>query len=99
VLRSILSLYGRKRPLELFSSQAVPLFFAKFSKLINFLRGSVREGTLLAAVNKYILVRDTVFFVVDFFHGGSCFGLRAPAGQSSIQVEGSKGIFAKIDPD
>ena len=50
-------------------SQAVPLFFAKFTKLIDFLRGLIRENTPLAAVNKYILVRDTVFFVVDFFTG------------------------------
>ena len=50
-------------------SQAVPLFFAKFTKLIDFLRGSIREGSHLAAVNKYILGRDTVFIVVDFFTG------------------------------
>ena len=40
---------------------------------MDFLRGLIRESSPLAAVNKYILVRDTVFFVVDFFHGGSCF--------------------------
>ena len=52
-------------------SQAVSLLFAKFTKLIDFLRGSIRVGTLLAAVNKRILVRDTVFFVVDFFTADS----------------------------
>ena len=28
-------------------SQAVPLFFAKFTKLIDFPRGSIREGTMI----------------------------------------------------
>ena len=37
-------------------SQAVPLFLAKFTKLIDFLRGLIRGNTPLAAVNKYILV-------------------------------------------
>ena len=55
-------------------SQAVPLFLAKFTKLIDFLRGLIRENTPLAAVNKYILVRDTIFFVVDFFTGDRASG-------------------------
>lgn len=50
-------------------------------------------------VNQPALVRETVFFVVDFFHRGSCFGFRSSAGQSSAQVEGSKGFFAEIDLD
>lgn len=59
----------------------------------------IRENTPKAVVNKCILIRDTLFLVVDFFHGGSCFRLRASAGQSSFQVEGSEGIFATIDLD
>ena len=47
-------------------TQAVPLFFVKFSKLINFLRGSITASGHLSSVDKYILVRDTTFFVVDF---------------------------------
>ena len=37
-------------------SQAVPLSFAKFTKLIDFLRGLIRESTSLAPVNKYTLL-------------------------------------------
>ena len=59
----------------------------------------IRENTPKAVVKKYILVRDTVFFVVDFFTGDRASDLRASAGQSSFQVEGSEGIFAKIDLD
>ena len=43
------------------------MLFVKFSTLINFLRYSIRCSTHLSLVNDYILVRDTVFFVVDFF--------------------------------
>ena len=43
------------------------LSFAKFTKLIDFLRSSIRESALLTAVNKYILVRDTVLFVFECF--------------------------------
>ena len=50
-------------------SQAVPLFFVKFSKLISFLRRSIEASAHLSVVNKYILVRDATFFVVDFFTG------------------------------
>ena len=49
-------------------SKAVPMLFVKFSTLINFLRHSTRCSTHLSLVNDNILVRDTVFFVVDFFH-------------------------------
>ena len=50
-------------------SQAVPLFFVTFSKLIIFLRRSIEAGAHLSVVDKYILVRDTTFFVVAFFTG------------------------------
>ena len=50
-------------------SQAVPLFFVKFSKLISFLWRSIDAGAHLSVVDKYILVRDATFFVVDFFTG------------------------------
>ena len=43
------------------------MLFVKFSTLINFLRNFIRCSTHLSLVNDYILVRDTVFFVVDFF--------------------------------
>lgn len=49
------------------SSEAVPMLFVKFSTLINFLRHSIRRSSRLSLVNDFILVRDTVFFVFDFF--------------------------------
>ena len=51
------------------SSQAVPLFFVKFSKLISFLRRSIEASAHLSVVDKYILVRYAACFVVDFFTG------------------------------
>ena len=50
-------------------SQAVPLLFVKFFKLISFLRRSIEASAHLSVVHKYILVRDAAFFVVDFFTG------------------------------
>ena len=50
-------------------SQAVPLFFVKFQKLISFLRGLFPNSSSFSKINKYILVRDCTFFVVNFFTG------------------------------
>ena len=72
------------------------MFLAKFTKLIDFLRIYIRKGALLNVVNQPALVRETVFFAVNFFHRGSCFGFRSSAGQSSAQVEGSKGFLLKL---
>ena len=48
-------------------TQAVPLFFDKFRRLIAFLRGRCVNQVSLSLADKYILVRDATFFVVDFF--------------------------------
>lgn len=49
--------------------QAVPLFFAKFTKFIKFLRCSIEGTAHLSMIHNYILGRHVVFFVVDFFSG------------------------------
>ena len=49
--------------------QAVPLFYDKFVRLITYLRGLIAESSELSPLNKYILVRDVTFFVVDFYTG------------------------------
>ena len=77
-------------------SQAVPLFFAKFSKLIDFLGGLIRENTPLAAVNKFILVRDTVFFVVDFFTGDRASDLGRLLANQVFRLKDRKGFFLKL---
>ena len=48
-------------------TQAVPLFFDKFQRLIAFLRGRCVNQASLSLADKYIPVRDATFFVVDFF--------------------------------
>ena len=50
-------------------SQAVPLFFVKFRKLVALLREKIANSRSLSRIHKYVLVRDAVFFVVDFFTG------------------------------
>lgn len=50
-------------------SQAVPLFFSKFKRLISFLRDLITKGSGLSSASKYVLARDVTFFVVDFFTG------------------------------
>ena len=50
-------------------SEAVPFFFVKFRKLVALLRGKKTNSQSLSRTHKYVLVRDTVFYVVDFFTG------------------------------
>ena len=49
--------------------QAVPLFYDKFVRLITYLRGLIAGGSELSPLNRYLLVRDVTFFVVDFYSG------------------------------
>ena len=49
--------------------QAVPLFYDKFTRLIAYLRGLIAEGSALSPLNRYLLVRDITFFVIDFYTG------------------------------
>ena len=49
-------------------SQAVPLFFGKFQRLIAHLRDLCSSSVSLSSAGKYLLVRDATFFIVDFFH-------------------------------
>ena len=46
------------------------MFFQKFKQLISFIRGRLDASSSLSRINKYILVRDATFFVIDFFTGG-----------------------------
>ena len=55
--------------LAITTTQAVPLFFIKFQKLIAYLRDLIVNSRLLSRVNKYILVRDATFSAIDFFPG------------------------------
>ena len=49
--------------------QAVPLFYDKFTRLIAYLRGLIAEGCVLSSLNRYLLVRDITFFVINFYTG------------------------------
>ena len=48
------------------------MFYDKFTRLIAYiyLRGLSTEGSVLSPLNRYLLVRDTTFFVTDFYTGG-----------------------------
>ena len=50
-------------------AQAVSLFFDKFRRLIAFLRCRCAHQASVSRADKYILVRDATFFMVDFFTG------------------------------
>ena len=50
-------------------SQAVPIFFGKFQRLIAHLRDLCSSSVSLSSAGKYIVIRDATFFVVDFFNG------------------------------
>jgi len=40
-----------------------------FTRLIAYLRGLIAKGSVLSPLDKYLLVRDVTFFVVDFYTG------------------------------
>ena len=77
-------------------SQAVPLFFVKFSKLISFLRRSIEASAHLPVVNKYILVRDATFFVVDFFTGDRASDLGRLLASQVFRLKDRKGFLLKF---
>ena len=64
--------------------------------MIDFLRGLIRESTPLAVVNKYILVRDTVFFVVDFFMGDRTSDLVHLLANQVFRLKDRKGFLLKL---
>ena len=77
-------------------SQAVPLFFVKFSKLIRFLRRFIEASAHLSVVNKYILVGDTTFFVVDFFTRDRASDLGRLLANQVFRLEDRKGFLLKF---
>ena len=78
------------------SSQAIRLFFVKFSKLISFLRRSIEAGAHLSVVNKYILMRDATFFVVDFFIGDRASDLGRQLANQVFRLKDRKGFLLKF---
>lgn len=76
--------------------QAVPLFFVKFSKLVNFLRCSIEDSAHLSMVNKYILVRDAVFFIVDFFTGDRASDLGRLLASQVFRLKDRRGFLLKL---
>ena len=77
-------------------SQAVPLFFEKFVKLVSFLAASIRDGAHLSISDKYILVRDAVFFVVDFFTGNRASDLGRLLSSQVFRLKDRQGFLFKL---
>lgn len=77
-------------------SQAVPLYFTKFTKLIDFLRSSIQNGSQSSATVKYILVRDTAFFVTDFFTGDRASDLGRLLSNQVFRLKDRKGFLLKL---
>ena len=76
-------------------SQAVPLFFGKFQRLIAHLRDLCSSSVSLSSAGKYILVRDATFFIVDSFTGD-----RAGRLQSSnvFRLRDREGFLLRFTP-
>ena len=77
-------------------SQAVPLFFVKFSELVTFLRRSIEAGAHLSVVDKYILVREATVFVVNFFTGDRASDLGRLLANQVIRRKDRKGFLLKF---
>lgn len=68
-LESTLNLFARKRQARLLSPPRQCLCFMLRFLNAHFLRHSIRCSSYLSLVKDYILVRDIIFFVVDFSLG------------------------------
>lgn len=76
--------------------QAVPLFFSKFKSLVVHLRKKIAASASLSLVNKYILVRDTTFFVVDFFTGDRASDLGRLSCNQVFRLKDREGFLIKL---
>ena len=72
------------------------MFFVKFSKLIGFLKRSIEAGAHLSVVDKYILVRDATFFVVNFFTGDRASDLGRLMANQVFRLKDRKGFLLKF---
>ena len=60
------------------------MFYDKFTRLIAYLRGLIAEGSVLSPLNRYLLVRDITFFVINFYTGDRVSGLGRFKGRSAF---------------
>lgn len=72
-------------------------FFVKFSKLVSLLRCSIENSADLSVIFKYTLVRDAVFFAVNFFTGDRASDLRLLLTNQVFRIKGRKSLFAKLN--
>lgn len=77
-------------------SQAVPLFFQKFEKLVTFFRGKFVGSTSLSKTQQYILVRDSTFFVLDFFTGDRASDLGRLLSNNVYKLKDREGFLLKF---
>ena len=71
-----------QQPLQ--ARQAVPLFYGKLTRSIAYLRGLIAEGSVLSPLNRYLLVRDITFFVINFYTGDRVSDLGRFKGRSAF---------------
>ena len=76
--------------------QAVPLFYDKFVCLITYLRGLIAGGSELSPLNKYLLVRDVTFFVVDFYTGDRASDLRHLQADQVFRLKDREGFLLNL---
>ena len=72
---------------------AVPLFYDKFVRLITYLRGRIAEGSGFSPLNKYLLLRDITFFVVDFYTGDRDSDLGRLQADQVFRLKGREGFL------
>jgi len=97
-LKSTLNLIARNRQARLLSlPRQCRCFALSFLRSLMFFRHCIRCSSYLSLVNDYILVRDTVFFVVDFFTRNLSSDLgRLLASQVFISLKDRKGFLLHL---
>jgi hypothetical protein len=78
--------------------QAVPMFFVKFKQLVTFLRNLIWESDNLPRSDKYILVRDASFFVVNFFTGDRASDLGRLLTSQVFRLKDREGFLLNQEP-
>ena len=69
------------------------MFYDKFTRLIAYLRGLIAEGSVLSPLNRYLLVRDITFFVIDFYTGDRASDLSRLKADQLFRLKDSEGLL------
>ena len=63
---------------------------------VAYLRGLIAEGSVLTPLNRYLLVRDTTFFVTDFCTGDRAYNLGRLKADELFRLKDREGFLLNL---